>query len=289
VNRRLVAFIALGVLLVTVLWYFFLISPKNSKIGELNDELDTAVAEEQALRVALATLESVKLNDVAYLAAIGQMEAGIPDEPELAVFIEEVTALAEETGIDLTAIAPAQPTAVAELPLYQITVALQMEGEYFELLGFLFGLDDMERIVVVDAIAVSGGGGGGGEEVPSVELPGEAPEETTTTTSTTTTVAGGSTTTTVAGETTTTTSTTTTTTSTTTTTTTLPAIDENRLTVSLTVSLFTRSPLIAIAEVETEQPDAAPVEGGDQEAGEFGQAEFGIGGEDAPSNVEDGS
>ena len=29
------------------------------------------------------------------------------------------------------------------------------EGEFFELLGFLFGLSDMERLVRVDAIAIS--------------------------------------------------------------------------------------------------------------------------------------
>ena len=121
-SRRAILLVTIVVVLITVAWWFLLIGPKNSKIGELEDQLETAAAEEQALRVAVATLESVKLNDVAYLAAIGQMEEGIPDKPELAVFIEEVTALAEETGVSLASIAPAQPVVVEGLPLYQIVV-----------------------------------------------------------------------------------------------------------------------------------------------------------------------
>ena len=249
-NRRLLAFSLLGFLFVTVLWYFFLLSPRNGKISDLDDQLQTAIAEGDALRVAAVALRDVQDNDVAFLAAIGQMEAGIPEEPELAVFIEEVTALAEATGIELQSIAPSEPTASQTLPVYEITVTLAMEGEYFEMLGFLFGLDDMERIVVVQALSITAGAGGG-EEIPDeIDTTTTVPDDGTSSTTTTT----------------------------------IPTLQSNGLSLSLTVKLYTRSPLLPSLAVPIADPGAAPAEGGDAIGGNFGQDEFGIGSSDAPVN-----
>jgi len=271
-NRRLLAFGTLFFLLVSVLWYFFLLSPRNGKLADLDDQLQTAIAEGDALRMAVVALREVQENDVAFLAAIGQMEAGIPEEAELAVFIEDVTALATATGVSLQSLSPSEPTASPDMPVYEITVTLAMEGEYFELLGFLFGLDDLERIVVVQAISITAGGGGG-TEVP--EEPEES-EETTTTSTTTTTEAGGSTSSTS--------STSSTTTTTTTTTTTIPVLQENPLSISLTVKLFTRSPLLPSIAVPVANPGGEEPTEGDASGGSFGQNEFGIGSPDAPAN-----
>jgi len=268
VNRRMLALGVLMAVLATAVWYFFLLSPRNTKIGELDDQLNTAIAEAGALRIAVAALQDVQNNDVAFLAAIGQMEAGIPEEPELAVFIEEITALAEANGVALQSIAPSEPAAAAELPVYEITVSLSMEGEYFEVLGFLFGLDDMERIVVVESISITAGAGGGVVE---------EPEETTTTTTstTTTTLADGSSTSSTS-------STTTSTTTTTTTTTTIPTLQGNLLSVAMTVKLYTRNPLIPIVIVATNTDEGTSdgIESDTEasEGGSFGQEEFGIGG-----------
>jgi len=236
-SRRILAVSVVFSILVTALWYFFLLSPRNSKITELDGQLQTAIAEADSLRIAVAALGDVQENDVAFLAAIGQMEAGIPQEAELAVFIEEITALASATGIDLLSLAPSEPSASTELPVYEIMITLAMEGEYFELLGFLFGLDDMERIVVVQAVSITAGAD---EET-------DPTEETTTTTT-----VPPTTTTTVGGETTSSTSSTTIATTTTTTTTTIPTIQANVLSVSLTVKLYTRTPLLPSLEVPVE-------------------------------------
>jgi len=270
VNRRVLALGVLATVLATAVWYFFLISPRNDKIGELDDQLNTAIAEASALRIAVAALQDVQNNDVAFLAAIGQMEAGIPEEPELAVFIEEITALAEANGVLLQSFAPSEPAPSVDLPVYEISVSLAMEGEYFELLGFLFGLDDMERIVVVQSISITAGAGDGLVE---------EPEETTTTTSastTTTTVGDGSSTSSTSS------TTTSTTTTTTTTTTTIPALQNNVLSVAMTVKLFTRNPLLPIVVVATNTDEGTSdgIESDTEasEGGTFGQEEFGIGG-----------
>ncbi len=270
-SRRIVALCVLFFLLVTAVWYFFLLSPRNGRITDLDDQLQNAIVEGDSLRAAAVALRQVQENDVAFLAAIGQMEAGIPEEAELAVFIEEVTALAADTGIDIQSFAPSEPAASTGMPLYEISVTMAMEGEYFELLGFLFGLDDMERIVVVEGISITAGGGGG------TDLTAETTTTTTEAATTTTTVAGGSSSTTTSS------TTTSSTTTSSTTTTTLPTLQENILSVSLTVKLYTRTPLLPLPVVPTTDEGTAPAEGGDASGTSFGQDEATTGSSEAPS------
>lgn len=150
----------LGLLLALLLaaaWWFFLISPRNARISEARDDLAVAQDQELALRAQVAQLMAIRDAEVEYLAGIGQLESLIPEKPLLDEFIEDLYALCSTTGVELLNLAPAMPVPVTGSALRQITVAATVEGEFFEVLGFLFGIMDMDRLVRVDAIAVSSG------------------------------------------------------------------------------------------------------------------------------------
>lgn len=153
--KRIGILTGLGVLFLTAVWWMFFISPKNAEIADLEDELNVAIGNEQLLRVTINELESIRQAEVEYLAALGQLEGLIPERPLLEDFIEQVYALTLDTGIDLQTLAPSVPSVTEDSLLREIQVSAQIEGEFFELLGFLFGLNDMERLVRVDSIAVS--------------------------------------------------------------------------------------------------------------------------------------
>ena len=153
--RRIGILAGLGTLFLTAVWWMFFISPKNAEIADLEDELNVAIGNEQLLRVTINELESIRQAEVEYLAALGQLEGLIPERPLLEDFIEQVYALTLDTGIDLQTLAPSVPSVAEGSLLREIQVSAQIEGEFFELLGFLFGLNDMERLVRVDSISVS--------------------------------------------------------------------------------------------------------------------------------------
>lgn len=154
--RRVTLFAALGVLLITAVWWMFLISPRNASIGDLETETNVALDAEQRLRVQVRQLQEIRDREVEYIAAVGKLDALIPDRPLLEEFIEQIYALAGETGIDLQTLSPALPAAATDgSELREIAVSAQVEGEFFEVLGFLFGLNDMQRLVRVDGIALS--------------------------------------------------------------------------------------------------------------------------------------
>jgi len=153
--KRVGILAGMGVLFLTAVWWMFLISPKNAEIADLEDELNVAIGNEQLLNVTINELETIRQAEVEYLAALGQLEGLIPERPLLEDFIEQVYALTLDTGIDLQTLAPSVPSVAEGSLLREIRVSAQIEGEFFELLGFLFGLNDMERLVRVDSIAVS--------------------------------------------------------------------------------------------------------------------------------------
>jgi len=145
----------LVLLLLTVLWWLFLLSPKRDAIDVAEAELDNSVLREQSLRTRLAQLQEIKDNELSYLFAIGQMESSIPATPQADAFIEDITFLAESTGVALTDITLAPPVADEGTGGFEVSVAIAVEGEYFEILGFLYGVEALDRLVRVDGIQLT--------------------------------------------------------------------------------------------------------------------------------------
>jgi Tfp pilus assembly protein PilO len=165
--------VILGVLvalLLAVAWWLFFISPRNASITKAGDDLAAAQDQEMALRAQVDQLLAIRESEVEYLAGIGQLEQLIPAKPLLDEFIENVYSLCGTTGVELLNLAPAMPVPVTGSTLRQITVSATIEGEFFEVLGFLFGVMDMDRLVRVDAIAVSSGQDEAGVTTLSVSL-----------------------------------------------------------------------------------------------------------------------
>jgi Tfp pilus assembly protein PilO len=117
--------------------------------------LDIARETEQRLRVQLSQLSEIDANAVLYTEAITEMDALIPERPLLDEFIEQIDALAGSTGVDLVTLSPAVPAPDPDSDLRVISVSVEIHGGFFDALGFLFGLNDLERLVKVTSIAVT--------------------------------------------------------------------------------------------------------------------------------------
>jgi type IV pilus assembly protein PilO len=144
----------LAVVLITAVFFLFVISPMNVRIGELRDQLEAAKSEEMTLRTTLARLKRIQESELAYISAVGALETGIPPNPDLADFVDQLNVLMQETGILWQSITPGLPTPVEGQTYLEIPVTLVLEGQYFETLGYLYGLAELERLVVVDAVSI---------------------------------------------------------------------------------------------------------------------------------------
>jgi Tfp pilus assembly protein PilO len=156
-RRGIILGAIVAALAVTALWWLFVVSPRNEEVADINAQLDAAEAREDSLRTQIRQLTSIKDQEVSYLFAIGQMETSIPENPEEAAFIDQVNFLADRTGVDLTNLTLAPPTSPIEEGAsgFEIPTRIAVEGQYFEVLGFLYGLEAMERLVRVDSLNLS--------------------------------------------------------------------------------------------------------------------------------------
>ena len=232
-RRATILLVVLAVLAVTAGWWLFVIGPRNEAITSAEDRLFTEEQRGQQLRVRIQQLNDIKDQEISYLFAIGEMESSIPEDPEFDIFLEDLTFLAERSGVDLIAVSANPPIATAGdgARLFEIELNLTLEGQFFEILGFLFGLEEQERLIRVDMVSLN---------------PIGTPDDVDVTTTTTTTEApDGSTT---------------SSTSSTTTTTTLDVRarpEPGLLSLNLTAKLFTRTPVVAPVVLigDVEPPD----------------------------------
>jgi Tfp pilus assembly protein PilO len=153
VRRLLLALFA--ALLLAVAWWFFLISPRNGDINDAQDQLEAARTQETAIRAQLAQLQEIQDDELLYVDALEELESLVPDEALLDRFIEDLEALADATGVDLQTLSSAPPEQVPESALRVVRISVQLEGRFFDVLGFLFELNDMERLVRVDGLAMT--------------------------------------------------------------------------------------------------------------------------------------
>ena len=154
-NRIVILLSMLGVLLVKVGWYLLLVKPTQERITEAEDLVVEAEDRELLLRAQRAGLQKVEDNMLAYLAAIGELDRSIPSSPQTASLIDDLSALAAETGVVWESGAYGNPTEVEGQEYLEIPVNVEIEGQFFEVLGYLYGIADMDRLIRVESVGIS--------------------------------------------------------------------------------------------------------------------------------------
>ena len=154
--RRLLIFLLVAIL-ISAVWYFFVVSPINERKDIAETDLETAQTEEFTLRTTLSRLKKIDENQLEYTTAIAQLETGIPSVPRLAELIDDLSFLADENGLVWSTGAYTLPSLLEGTDIYQVGVNVVVDGQFFEILGYLYGIGEMDRIVRVDSLSLSPG------------------------------------------------------------------------------------------------------------------------------------
>lgn len=153
--RRVLLIAVPAALLVTLIWYFFALRPINNRIADARDELQIAQDQELQLRTQLNRLKRVQENELAYLSALGAVEAAIPPTPQMPVLIDDLKELADQTGVVWLSGTFGNPTEPDVGDFKEIPLTLQVEGQFFEILGYLYGIADLDRLVRIESLSIS--------------------------------------------------------------------------------------------------------------------------------------
>jgi Tfp pilus assembly protein PilO len=145
----------LGAVLLGALWYFFLVRPINERKADAEQQLETAQNDELLLRTQLSRLRKIQENELEYKTAIGQIQTSIPPAPQMDQLIDDLSALADDNGIEWTSGSYSVPTLIEGTDVYEIRVSLQVSGQFFEVLGYLYGIAELDRLVRIDSLSLA--------------------------------------------------------------------------------------------------------------------------------------
>lgn len=174
-NRRALAIGAGAALVVLVLWYFLLWSPRSDDLEAAKARRETAQQQQVQLQSEIARLRAAQKDEPLLRAQLETLRTSVPDEPNLAQFILDANDAAIRSGIDFISIAPSVPAPAAAgaaapppvtpgapgapaptgAPPADIKLSLQIRGGYFQVLDFLNRLDALPRLVVTDGLNIS--------------------------------------------------------------------------------------------------------------------------------------
>ncbi len=154
-GRILIAAV-LGLVVVLIAWNALFYGPAGKDLDEAKEQRDVAEREVDSLDARLKELRVDAENKPARLALKEELAAMIPELPQLESFIRAADDIRAETGVDWISVAPTEPTP-SPTGISEIRMSIQLEGGFFQVQEYLKRLEDLSRLVVIDAIQISAG------------------------------------------------------------------------------------------------------------------------------------
>lgn len=158
-NRRALIFGAIGSILLVLLWYFLLWSPRQAEIQAAQERTEAAEQQSAKLEREIRALQQAQRDEPLKQARRAQLQAAAPDDPALGQFILDANAAANASGIDFMTISQSPPESSGS-GLSVITLNFSIAGGYFQVLDFMNRLTDLPRVVVIDSVSLSPGDAG---------------------------------------------------------------------------------------------------------------------------------
>jgi Tfp pilus assembly protein PilO len=172
VSKRVIAIAVVVSVVLAGVWYLFVFSSQSNSLHKANTEATTASAQVSTLRSQIAVLQQEKAQLPAATTKLTTLQLALPSTPALDKLIDDINSSAQQTGVDWQTLSPTKPAAYTpqgstasaqEFPggMVSVVVALQVEGSYQQILGFVTKLDTMSRLLDVDSVNISNVAGAG--------------------------------------------------------------------------------------------------------------------------------
>lgn len=158
-TRNTMLLAVLGAVLVVVLWYLFLFKPANDELAEVNTEIQTAQDQQQQLETQLERLRDIRQDVTSIEAELAAYNTVITPDPGLPSLLRQLQTAANDSALELLAVAPGEPAVLEEVPdLQSISLAVEVSGGYYQLVDFLRRIEDpviVGRGVLIDGLQVT--------------------------------------------------------------------------------------------------------------------------------------
>ncbi len=168
-KSRVVIFGVLLTVVVVLIWNIAIFSPSGHKLNDAKTAAQTAQALEPGLQAQLARLKQISQNGPEIAAQLDKLNAAVPAAPDLDGFILSANQIATQAGIDWLSVSPSIVQAGTTGPSV-IPLTMQIKGGFFQVLDYLNRLEDMGRLVIIDAINTTAASAAGATGPPTLSV-----------------------------------------------------------------------------------------------------------------------
>ncbi len=133
-----------------------LIMPKQKEIKALDAKIDVQNNEIATSQAKVAKLDILKQENQRLIRRVNELKEQLPDEKEISSLLKQISDLGIAAGLDIKSWKPGVKTTHPSGIVYEIPVAVDVEGTYHNLGYFLSSLTKLNRIVNISNMRLSG-------------------------------------------------------------------------------------------------------------------------------------
>jgi Tfp pilus assembly protein PilO len=168
-NRAVIALGVLGALVLFYGWNSVFLAPRNRAKAQVQKELAAARKQEEELRRNLSELRKLGNDTRAREAELARLGRLVPADPDVAGAILALNDMARQAQVAWSSFVPAPAAPTAGGPS-TVGISMKVAGTFHQIFDYLRRLESLDRLVVVDSIALTGGGGTGGAPILNADI-----------------------------------------------------------------------------------------------------------------------
>ena len=157
-SKAVIALAVMGAIVVLYGWNSVFLSSKSKAKTAVQKEIATAKTAEQGLRASLAQLRKLAADTRSREAELARLGRLIPADADVAGAILTLDATAKEARVGWSTFTPAPPAAGAAGGPATLGLTIKVGGTFHQILDYLGRLESLDRLVVVDSVALTAGG-----------------------------------------------------------------------------------------------------------------------------------
>ena len=166
--RRIPMIAGAAALLIIVTWYFLLWSPQSKSLRSAHKAYAAAEQKISDSKAQVTQLQALKRQIPQDNARFAQLQAELPDNPQLDQALRLLHDAANQSGVLVGSLAPTTPAGAAAGTGQSgqggaaasggpsVTFNMSFQGGFAQVKSFLSALANLQRTIVVDKVAISG-------------------------------------------------------------------------------------------------------------------------------------
>ena len=155
--RALIALAVVGAFGIFYAWNSVFLAPKSRQRADIQNKIASAKQQEQDLRGQLGQLKKVAADTQGREAELARLGRLVPADSDVAGAILALNETANQAQVAWSSFVPSPPAPAPPGAPATLGVGMKVAGSFAQVFDYLGRLERLDRLVVVDSIALSGG------------------------------------------------------------------------------------------------------------------------------------